>query len=162
VDAIFSNAALHWVQRADAAVKSMAQALKPGGRFVVEFGGRGNVERIVRASNQVLGRSLDENPWYFPSIAEYSEILERNGIEVLSAQLFDRPTALEEGTEGMANWMWIFGGTLLQGVHDESKEEVIDQIVTRLRGEENSLFDGTGRTADYRRLRIVGRKIQPK
>jgi SAM-dependent methyltransferase len=160
VDAIFSNAALHWVTRAEEAVSCMARALKPGGRFVVEFGGKGNVARIVRASNHVLGRAPDENPWYFPGIAEYSELLEKNGIEVLSAHLFDRPTALEEGPSGMTAWLRMFGGILLQEVPAESKEQVIEEIVARLRDEDDSMFDGEGWTADYRRLRIVGRKLR--
>jgi SAM-dependent methyltransferase len=160
VDAIFSNAALHWVRLAEDAVFCMARALKPGGRFVVEFGGKGNVARIVRASNHVLGRERDDNPWYFPSVAEYSALLEKNGIEVLSAQLYDRPTALEEGPEGMANWLRMFGGILLQEVPvGKTKEQVIEEIVARLRDEDDSLFDGTGWTADYRRLRIVGKKV---
>ena len=160
VDAIFSNAALHWVTRAEAAVSSMARALKPGGRFVVEFGGKGNVARIVRASNHVLGKAPEENPWYFPSISEYSELLERNGIEVLSAHLFDRPTVLEQGPAGMANWLRMFGGILLQEVPVERKDQVIEEIVARLKNDDDSMYDGENWTADYRRLRIVGRKVQ--
>jgi trans-aconitate 2-methyltransferase len=107
-----------------------------------------------------LGKTPLDNPWYFPSIAEYSALLEQAGIEVLSAQLYDRPTPLQEGPEGMANWLRMFGGILLQDVPDGSKEKVIQEIVARLKDEEDSLFDGVGWTADYRRLRIVGRKVQ--
>mmetsp|Transcript_5891 Transcript_5891/g.16210 ORF Transcript_5891/g.16210 Transcript_5891/m.16210 type:complete len:314 (+) Transcript_5891:107-1048(+) len=163
VDAIFSNAALHWVKNADAAVASMAKVLKPGGRFVVELGGKGNVDRIFRASQAILGKQPgaphQDNPWYFPSVAEYSSLLERHGIEVLSADLYDRPTLLEEGKDGMTNWLRMFGGILLQDVPEESKDQVIEDIVSKLRDEDNSLFDGEIWTADYRRLRIVGRKF---
>lgn len=159
VDAIFSNAALHWVTEAEAAVSCMSRALKSGGRFVVELGGRGNVNRIVRATNQVLGRPVDTNPWYFPSIAQYSELLERYGIEVLAVNLYDRPTVLEEGINGMSNWLRMFGGILLKDVPDESKEHVIKEIVSLLKNEEDSMFDGQVWTADYRRLRVMGRKI---
>jgi trans-aconitate 2-methyltransferase len=117
VDAIVSNAALHWVNNKDAddqAVAAMARALKPGGRFVVEFGGKGNVGRIVEASLQVLGRpsptTMDaKNPWYFPKIGEYASLLEEHGIEVISTSLYDRPTLLEEGDKGMRNWLKMFG-----------------------------------------------------
>jgi trans-aconitate methyltransferase len=159
VDAIFSNAALHWVKQADAAVAAMSRALKPGGRFVIEMGGKGNVDRIFQASKQVLGQPDQENPWFFPSVGEYTTLLEKHGIEVLSAHLYDRPTRLEEGEEGMANWLRMFGGILLKDVSPETKEDIIQKIVTKLREENNSLFDGEQWLADYRRLRIVGRKI---
>lgn len=162
VDAIFSNAALHWVKKADAAVAAMSRVLKPGGRFVIEMGGKGNVERIFQASKDILGQPDQENPWFFPSIAEYTALLEKHGIEVVSAQLFDRPTRLEEGDEGMANWLRMFGGILLKDVSPETKEDIIQKIVTKLREEENSLFDGQQWTADYRRLRIIGRKLSEK
>ena len=162
VDAIFSNAALHWVKEAGAAVASMSRVLKEGGRFVVELGGKGNVDRIVKASQQILGKPEQENPWYFPSVAEYSSLLEAHGIEVLSAVLYDRPTELQGGTDGMSNWLRMFGGILLQDVPENSKPQVIEEIVSILKDEEDSLFDGEVWTADYRRLRIVGRKIKPK
>ena len=159
VDAIFSNAALHWVTNAEAAVAAMARTLKPGGRLVVELGGKGNVGRIRQATNQVLGKSSDNNPWYFPSIAEYASLLEAHGVEVVSAVLFDRPTLLEEGSKGMSNWLRMFGGILLQDVPEVSKEKVIDEIVAVLQKEESSLLDGQTWTANYRRLRIVARKL---
>ncbi len=159
VDAVFSNAALHWVKKAEPAVAAMARVLRPGGRFVVEFGGKGNVDRIVKASNQVLGKDDQDSPWYFPSIADYSTLLEKHGIEVLSANLYDRPTVLEEGDDGMANWLRMFGGILLQDVSMETKEQVIQDIVVELRKESNSMYDGEKWTADYRRLRILGKKL---
>jgi trans-aconitate methyltransferase len=159
VDAIFSNAALHWVKEADAAVASMAHLLKPDGRFVVEFGGKGNVDKIVKASQKLFGKSENENPWYFPSVAEYCSLLENHGIEVLSATLYDRPTVLEDGKDGMSNWLRMFGGTLLIDIPDQSKDQVIEEIVSKLKVKDSNLFDGETWTADYRRLRIVGRKF---
>jgi ubiquinone/menaquinone biosynthesis C-methylase UbiE len=89
---------LHWVLDSETAVTSMSRILKPGGRFVVEFGGKGNLRTIVRAVNKVLsmhGKEInDSNPWYFPSMGEYTSLLERHGIEVTDAILFDRPTTL--------------------------------------------------------------------
>src|SRR5688572_11002406 len=41
-DAVFSNAALHWVTDAEAAARNVARSLRPGGRFVAEFGGKRN------------------------------------------------------------------------------------------------------------------------
>src|SRR5437588_184692 len=85
-------------------------APRPGGRFVAEFGGRGNVQRILAAMQNGLlclhGRHI-VSPWYFPSVAEYATVLERHGLEVRSVLLFDRPTPLE-GEHGMRHWVDMF------------------------------------------------------
>merc|ERR1712176_765176 len=162
LDAIFSNAALHWVKDAESAVACMSKLLKPNGRFVVEFGGKGNVAQIVNASLKVVqGSSVPEisNPWYFPSIAEYSTILEKNGIEVTSAALFDRPTVLEDGDNGMKNWLEMFGDGLFKGVPEKEREKCIDEAVEILRPVLYSTSDGRW-SADYRRIRIIGKKTQ--
>jgi len=74
-DAVFSNAALHWMPRPDAVIGRVRRALKPGGRFVGEFGGHGNVSAISRALSGALesrGISFEAlNPWYFPTVDEY-------------------------------------------------------------------------------------------
>src|SRR5204862_8105531 len=105
-DAVFSNAALHWVRPPEAVVRCVQDALKPGGRFVAEFGGRGNVAAVVaavRAAVEQLGLRLPGPPWYFPGVAEYATLLEAAGLEVRLAALFDRPTPLE-GAGGLRDW----------------------------------------------------------
>jgi trans-aconitate methyltransferase len=156
VDAIFSNAALHWVKDAEGAVACMSHVLKPGGRFVVEFGGQGNVQRIVQASLQALGKPASENPWYFPSIAQYSTLLEKHGIEITSAVLFDRPTVLEDGEAGMKNWLRMFGGAFLKDLTDDQVDRILLEVDETLRPH---MFDGQRWTADYRRIRLVGKKL---
>jgi trans-aconitate methyltransferase len=157
VDAIFSNAALHWVRDADGAAASMSKALKPGGRFVVEFGGKGNVQRIVEATLETMNRSMTtDSPWYFPSVGEYSSILEKHGIEVTSAALYDRPTVLEEGDEGLSNWLRMFGGAFFRDMSDEQVNNALTTVNHKLRPH---LWDGTQWTADYRRIRIIGKKL---
>ena len=157
-DAIFSNAALHWVPPADVerSVISMSNALKLGGRFVVEFGGRGNVQQIVQAAQEVVPGV--EPPWYFPSIAEYASLLEKHGIEVVSAMLFDRPTPLENGNEGLRNWIGCFGDAFFEGKSDEEVDLALDRIEEMLRPR---LYDKQKNlwTADYRRIRMVGKRI---
>jgi len=156
VDLLFSNAALHWIPSVDAerAVAAMSQALRVGGRFVVEFGGKGNVQRIVQACETVTGISADF--WYYPSIADYSTLLQKHNIEVTSAVLYDRPTPLE-GDEGMKNWVRMFGNKFLERYQTpEQVEEALQKIDDLLRPD---MFDGTKWTADYRRIRIVGKKL---
>lgn len=160
-DAVFSNAALHWVERAEDAVVCMSRALKDGGRFVVEFGGHGNIARIAtaleRAIREVLGREVSARN-YFPRIGEYASLLERHNLEVRTAQLFDRPTRLEGGEEGMRNWIAMFRGHLLEGASEADREEILRRVEQELRP---ALFGDGEWQADYRRLRITAIKERP-
>ena len=152
VDAIFSNAALHWVTEAERCVASMAAALRPdGGRLVVEFGGKNNVHEIASFLDRTCGN--EKNPWYYPSIAEYASLLEKHGIEVVSAELYDRPTPLI-GDDGFRNWINMFAGPYMDGVRD--REELFRLAEEELR---HKLYAGGRWVADYRRIRIVGRRL---
>ena len=157
-DAIFSNAALHWVERAEEAIICMSRALKPGGRFVIEMGGKGNIAGIATELEKALknldGREVKATN-YFPSIGEYSTLLEKHGIEVVSALLFDRPTKLEGGEEGLENWIKMFRRELLANLSEEEKLAVFAEVKTALR---DKLFKAGNWYADYRRLRIVAFK----
>lgn len=152
-DAALSNAALHWVPAADqdATLAAVADALRPGGRFVAELGGRGNVASVVRAANTARREHGHDpvDPWYFPSVGEYASRLERAGFEVRHATLFDRPTELD-GTDGLSSWLTQFGDPLFGALPD--REAVAAATVDRLRAER---FDGETWTLDYRRLRLV-------
>jgi trans-aconitate methyltransferase len=154
-DAVFSNAALHWVKDAEAAVSSIAQALRPGGRFVAEFGGKGNIAAVMGALNAVFGAEAEARcPWRFMGIGEYSSLLERHGVEVREAHLFDRPTALE-GENGLEDWLRMFAGSYFRDLPEERARETIRKIVERLRP---ALYRDGVWTLDYRRLRVVAIK----
>lgn len=135
-DAIFSNAALHWMTDPDAVASALSRALRPGGRFVAELGGKGNVAAIDGAI-----RSEIRN--YFPSIAEYSTVLENHDMEVSMMVLFDRPTKLEGGEGGLSEWVATFRADNtrpMREVEEELKPE---------------LFRDGSWFADYRRLRLI-------
>lgn len=160
LDAVFSNAVLHWIKEQDAAIDCVEKALKPGGRFVAEFGGKGNVGAIARALLNVLseiGCSEPQalNPWYFPSIGEYALLLENGGFDVSYAVLFDRPTPLEGGSAGMVNWIEMFAGGLLSGLSPEVRSRAIDRVEELLRP---ALYRDGNWIADYRRIRVVAVK----
>jgi len=155
-DAVFSNAALHWVPCEDqpAVAAAVRQALRPGGRFVAEMGGVGNVERIVAAVQTALaeaGYSV-ANPWCFPSVGEQATVLEDAGFRVTYARLFDRPTELDDGPDGLRNWLSMFGEDLFAETTAAERETVVSEVEDRLRP---ALFDGGTWTADYTRLRFV-------
>jgi trans-aconitate methyltransferase len=155
-DAVFSNAVLHWVKNAEGAVKSIARALRPGGRFVAEFGGQGNNASVRAALRAVLGPSADEqSPWYYPSVGEYAPILERHGFEVREARLFDRPTPLE-GEDGMENWLRMFTGSYWRQFPPDQVEDIVRRLVDHLRP---TLYQDGIWTVDYRRLRVLALKL---
>ncbi|BCL36062.1 class I SAM-dependent methyltransferase [Nostoc sp. MS1] len=161
LDAVFSNAVLHWVKEPEAAIASIHQALKSGGRFVAEFGGKGNIQQILEALYKALagiGISHPQtlSPWYFPSIGEYVSLLEAQGFDVIYAVLFDRPTPLAEGEAGMANWIKMFASNFLVGLSSDQQVQVIQEVEKSLQGK--LYYQGTW-TADYRRIRIVATKI---
>lgn len=157
-DAVFSNAALHWVKNADGAASSIARALRPGSRFVAEFGGHGNIATVQAALRAVLGPVADEqSPWYYPTIGEYSIVLERHGLEVRNASLFDRPTPLS-GDDGMDHWLRMFLPSYLSRFSPEQTNDILRQLVDRLRP---SLYRDGLWTVDYRRLRIVAVLASP-
>jgi len=156
-DAVFSNAALHWILEPDAVIRCIHQALKPGGRVVAEFGGKGNIDAIVQALYSVLsaiGCVAPEtlNPWYFPSIGEYAARLENQGFEVTYAVLFDRPTPLEDGEIGITNWLRMFASRFLEGLPAEQQTQAIQAIEQHLKP---TLYREGTWIADYRRLRVV-------
>jgi 2-isopropylmalate synthase len=78
-DAVFSNAALHWIQNQDAVLRGVHKCLKPKGRFVGEFGGHGNISCLIAIIETVMKAKpfscSFNNPWYFPSTDEFSKKL---------------------------------------------------------------------------------------
>ncbi|HTE20325.1 MAG TPA: methyltransferase domain-containing protein, partial [Armatimonadota bacterium] len=158
-DAIFSNATLHWVRPPEQAAARIYAALCPGGRFVAEFGGKGNVEAITSATLAALqAAGFPPGPDalnYYPSLGEYATLLEAAGFRVTYAVHFDRPTPLEGGESGLRNWLGMFGGRFLAAAPDDQREAVVAEIEERLRGR---LWRDEQWWADYVRLRVVASK----
>jgi trans-aconitate methyltransferase len=158
-DSVFSNAALHWMLDPDAVAQAIARALKRGGKFTAEFGGKGNIAEIEAALDEVLpayyeGRSRVRKT-YFPSIAEYAAVLERAGLETRVAMLFDRPTPLE-GEDGLANWLRQFSWYNFEALPAANREKALAEVVENVRG---VLYRHGGWSADYRRLRLGASKV---
>jgi trans-aconitate methyltransferase len=153
-DAAFSNAALHWVTDAEAAVRNIRRALRPGGRFVAEFGGKRNINMLLDAVSQAAAERGVEirNPWYFPSLGQYADLLEQSGFEVRYGLHFDRFTPLEEGEDSLAGWFEMFGGTLLADVPGADRVAIIERTEELARPH----LHREGRWhVDYVRLRIA-------
>jgi SAM-dependent methyltransferase len=157
-DAVFSNATLHWIRPPELVVANVARALKPGGRFVAEMGGHGNIAAIrvaLAATLATRGFVEPTHMHYFPTPEEQTAVLEGAGLVVEQMLLVPRPTPLPTG---MAAWLETFRNGFLDGVGvDESQRaEMIAETVSRLKP---VLRDSAGRwTADYVRLRFIARK----
>ncbi|GJP47285.1 hypothetical protein CLOM_g10016 [Closterium sp. NIES-68] len=153
-DCVFSNAALHWMKRDPSlVVANVRAALKPGGRFVAEMGGFGNVASLVTALVAVLrARGIDAAaviPWYFPTEEEYRNLLESHGFEVECMELIARPTLLPDG---VASWLDAFAQSFFAGLSEADKNVVYDEIHAAL---QPALCDSEGRWfGDYVRLRF--------
>lgn len=158
-DAIFSNATLHWVNEKEKAIACMYNNIKAGGRLVLEMGGKGNVQSIANAVKKAmtangLADKIAADFWYFPSLSEYTSLLEKQGFRVTSAIHFDRPTELT-GEDGMKNWINMFGSFFFKHVSAAEAEKITAEAVELLRptNYENGKWYG-----DYVRLRVKAEK----
>ena len=152
-DAVFSNAALHWMRPPEAVLSGVRRALKPGGRFVGEMGGHNNTAAIIVALSAVLGRRGRDahqlSPWYFPSAGAYREKLEAAGFSVEDIRIIPRPTALPTSIEP---WLDTFGEAFFGALLEPDRLAARAEVANLLRP---VLVDETGTwIADYVRLRF--------
>ncbi|MGH7109204.1 MAG: class I SAM-dependent methyltransferase [Stellaceae bacterium] len=157
-DAVFSNAALHWMRDQDAVLAGVFRALKPGGRFVAEMGGHGNIATILVALGAVLARrgrdAMQLSPWQFPSAAAQRKKLEAAGFQVAEIALIPRPTALPGSVEGwLDTFCEPFFGALPEPERGPARAETADLLRPVLRDETGTWI------ADYARLRF--RALRP-
>jgi len=159
-DAVFSNATLHWVKEPERVIAGIKSALRPGGRFVAEFGGKGNTGELLKAVGRAWANiklpGPAPHPWYYPSIAEYSTLLEQHGLEVTHAVLFDRPTPLDDGEHGLRNWLDMFGASFVEGLPEAVRDQLKEEVEHELRPH---LFQNGHWVMDYRRLRVAAKHL---
>ena len=152
-DAVFTNAALHWMKQPDKVIEGVAQALKPRGRFVGEFGGKGNVETIRSALHAALHRrNIDPrqiDPWYYPSPEKYRELLKRYGFTVEYIELIPRPNHLPGDILG---WLETFAQPFSNAVVQSDRIKFLDEVRSNIQAPLRQP-DGSW-CADYVRLRF--------
>jgi trans-aconitate methyltransferase len=156
-DAVFSNAALHWMKDAAQVANGVSRALVPGGRFVAEMGGAGNVAIIREALEQALDRrgfcGSAHSPWYFPTPAAHRAVLENAGFVIDAIESFARPTALPGD---VLAWLQTMAQAYADPLAPEERAtyyaEVREQLVPKLQNADGSFW------ADYVRLRFVAHK----
>ncbi len=154
-DAVFSNAALHWVRDQDAMMAQVHRVLKPGCRFVAEMGGHGNIAAIRVALMAVLERhgfgDREDGVNYYPTAESYTKRLREHGFTVDKIEIIPRPTRLAEN--GIAGWLRTFRRGVLEGLPENIREAVVcetsELLAPALQDEEGNWI------ADYVRLRFV-------
>ena len=159
-DAAFSNAALHWMLDPAAVARGVFAALRPGGRFVGEMGGEGNVAVLRRSLREaVAGMGFvppDADPQWYPSVAAFSAVYQAAGFTDVAGELIERPTPLATGVDG---WLRTFraGFVDASGVPEDAREALVAQAAAR--AEAALPRDRHGVVlADYVRLRFTMRK----
>jgi trans-aconitate 2-methyltransferase len=156
-NAVFSNAALHWMEPPEKPIACVWKSLTKGGRFVFEMGGKNNIKRVLKVINQALvafGYTLPLSN-YFPTLGEYSSLLEAQGFRVTYMQSIDRPTCLMEKEQGLRNWIQMFRPLVLKTIPAEQHKvffEMVEQIARP------SLYHEDSWWVDYVRLRGIAVK----
>jgi trans-aconitate methyltransferase len=159
-DAIFSNAVLHWVLEKEKAIDCMYENLKPNGRLVIEMGGKNNVKSIMDALKKIVPVYIDvkeslSNIWYYPSLSEYTSLLEARGFRVTFASHYDRETELKDPSSGIKDWVKMFGASFLKRMDESVADKMLTEVQESLRA---TNFRNGKWYADYKRLRVVAIK----
>jgi trans-aconitate methyltransferase len=157
-DAVFSNAALHWMREPQRVLQCVYRALKPGGRFVGEMGGAGNTATVSAAIRSALARrGLDYDalsPWYFPTVEQYRRELVAAVLEVRSIDLFPRPTKLPGE---LVDWLKTFAGAFTCRLSESDRNEFLSEVTEECRPK---LFNADDVwIVDYVRLRFAAIRL---
>ncbi len=158
-DAVFSNAVLHWIKESEKVIACVFNSIKTGGKFVAEFGGKNNIKRIETALRETLdGFGFKKNAkvdfWYFPSVAEYTSLLEKHGFTVNFVSYFKRDTFLNEG-DNITDWLEMFCSRFFEGIGNEDKLKIYSIVKEKLKA--TNLSDSRW-FVDYVRLRFIASK----
>lgn len=157
-DVVFSNAVFHWITDQNQLLSQINRSLNLNGRLICEFGAAGNVAAICGAFGDelhALGLHY-QVPFFFPETTAYQQLLEKHGFEVTDILAYDRPTILQGGMQGLGNWVQQFFESDLSRLSDTQQEMVIAHMADHL---QDKLWVDDHWEADYRRLRVVARKI---
>ncbi len=138
-DVVFSNATLHWVIDHQPALRCIARSLKPGGRILLQMGGRGNAAEILA----LMEHFRAENRWapYFAGFGQaygfygpedYAEWLPKAGLQAVRVELIPKDMA-QHGREGLAGWVrttWLpYTQRVPEGLREQFVGEVVDRYV---------------------------------
>lgn len=156
-DAVYSNSAMHWMRHLDRVASGVMRALKPGGRFVGELGAKGSIAKIIAGIRRVMTKHGIEmesvQSWYFPSMSEFSAVLEKAGFYVQSLEQVDRPTVVPGD---IRDWVRMFGRHYLESWDLSEHNKFLDEV--KLVAQPQMLNERGEWVADYVRLRFFAVK----
>lgn len=158
-NAVFSNAAIHWMKDQLKVVQNCYDALQPGGRFIAELGGAKNIQSIVDAI-KLASKRLDipydpsKFPWVFPTQNEMTDHLTYAGFEILKMEHYERPTPLD-GEDGIRNWLEMFSNNMFANLAEAEIEAIHSECERILRPQ---IYQDNRWVVDYWRLRFIARK----
>ena len=112
------------------------------------------MKSFTKLTNQVSNLNKNNSHEYYPSIGEYTSLMEEVGFRVILGEHYDRPTPLE-GDDGLKNWIEMFGSLLFEGIDEDSKNNIITKVENNL----SEILKNDGKwSADYKRIRVIGLK----
>jgi trans-aconitate methyltransferase len=136
-DCVFSNAALHWVDDHEAVLRGAVPVLKPGGRFVVSCGGKGNAHDVFLALRPEMRLKRWREffrrmpaPYFFYAPADYEKWLPKSGFKIHALKLAPKG-ATYDGTTGFAAWLRTTWIPYVQRVPENLREEFIAAVTAR-------------------------------
>lgn len=159
-DVIFSNAVFHWIDKEnqEKLIANIANQLCEGGELVCEFGGFGCGEAVHSTLEKCFEQRglVYPRTFYFPTVGEYAPLLEKYGLRVEYATLFDRPT-VQKADDGLVAWINMFVKAPFENMNEETKNEIIQEtkeiLAPKLQLEDGKWY------IDYVRIRIRARKV---
>jgi trans-aconitate methyltransferase len=171
-DKVFSNAALHWILRKPETrkdtLKAAYEALKPGGTFVFEMGGHGNVAEVYGALIAALiaqgvapKDAYEQSPWFFPSTDWMHTALSEIGFGVEKVEIEYRPTKLTpksaDGKGGLEGWVRLMGAEFFEALDERKRDRAVQLVVDIIENVLTREEDGS-QWLGYVRLRGVAKK----
>jgi trans-aconitate 2-methyltransferase len=153
VDAAFSNAVFHWVPDHDLLFQRLFAALKPGGQFVAQCGGKGNIDRLRKlaaevATEQPYADALAgwTDPWNYASPEDTRKRLQAAGFDEIETWLEPWPVDPPEPREYLRT---VCLGHHLAALPEQLRDPFLDEVTSRY---------GHPPTLEYVRLNITARR----
>ena len=133
-DLVVSFASLHWVRDHLAVLTGITRSLKPGGRIVLQFGGKGNIAMISDVANELITQNHWKYyfrdfsyPWFFPSVEEYRGLVEGAGLFAQRIQLVPKDMA-HDGEDALAGWLRAVFLPYTERLPDELCEDFLEEV----------------------------------
>ena len=131
VDAAVSVATLHWLPDHAALFRNVAAVLRPGGQFVAEGGGHGNIVKFRTALREVSGADGAE-VWNFAAVQETTEHLRAAGFTDVDVRLVPDPARMERGEQLEAFIATVMLGAQLRDLPDQERRPFVHEVAQSL------------------------------